>query len=110
MIPHQSARRDPTYDRELIEADPEWKLAFLLSEWDNDGAPIGWGRYRQIARMLQFHYTLRPRDLLEGPGDMNDAFVAQLLEIAARLARHGLTNTAILDLLRATLPNPTPKE
>lgn len=43
---------DPTYVREEIDANPEWRLAFWLSEIDNDHAPIGWGRYRSMARAL----------------------------------------------------------
>ncbi len=43
---------DPTYDRGRIEADPVWRIAFLLSECLNDGAPIGWGRYIWIAKKV----------------------------------------------------------
>jgi len=43
---------DPTYDKELIDANPVWKLAFLMSETDNDNAPIGWSAYIRIANGL----------------------------------------------------------
>lgn len=49
---------DPTYAAEEIEANPEWKLAFFLSEIDNDNAPIGWGRYRSMARALLARFDL----------------------------------------------------
>jgi hypothetical protein len=35
---------DPTYDRGEIDANPEWQLAFSLSEIMNDNAPLGWGK------------------------------------------------------------------
>lgn len=43
---------DPTYDRKLIDANPEWELAFILSEIRNDNAPIGWGTYIGTAKAL----------------------------------------------------------
>ena len=43
---------DPTYVKEEIDANPEWKLAFLLSEIMNDGAPLGWSKYIWIAKCL----------------------------------------------------------
>ncbi len=43
---------DPTYVQEEIDANPEWKLAFLLSEIDNDNAPLGWSKYNFIAGCL----------------------------------------------------------
>lgn len=43
---------DPTYDRAAIDADPAWRLAFILSELLNDNAPIGWGRYILAAETL----------------------------------------------------------
>ena len=33
---------DPTYVKEEIEANPEWHVAWVLSEILNDNAPIGW--------------------------------------------------------------------
>jgi hypothetical protein len=43
---------DPTYDSSLIDANPVWKLAWVLSELDNDNAPIGWGNYIKIANSI----------------------------------------------------------
>jgi hypothetical protein len=53
---------DPTYDRERIDRDPVWKLAFWMSEIDNDAAPIGWFRYVHLARALidTFEPTKKP--------------------------------------------------
>lgn len=51
-------RRDPTYVRAEIEANPDWALAFLMSEIDNDGAPIGWGKYISLATSLREKFTL----------------------------------------------------
>lgn len=36
---------DPTYEKQQINANPIWRFAFLLSEIDNDNAPLGWGKY-----------------------------------------------------------------
>jgi len=44
---------DPTYDRMEIDGDPTWKLAFVLSELDNDNAPLGWGEYISVARAIR---------------------------------------------------------
>ena len=52
---------DPTYVREVIDANPEWKMAFEMSEIQNDNAPIGWGRYICIAEYLFRHYEISPR-------------------------------------------------
>ena len=43
---------DPTYNKEDIDNNPVWKLAFWLSEIDNDNAPIGWSKYINIAKYL----------------------------------------------------------
>lgn len=43
---------DPTYNREEIDANPHWKLAFVLSELGNDSAPLGWGEYIPAARAI----------------------------------------------------------
>lgn len=40
---------DPTYDKRDIEANFTWRIAFMLSEYYNDNAPIGWGKYIPIA-------------------------------------------------------------
>lgn len=50
---------DPTYDREQINANPEWELAFTLSEIENDNAPIGWSKYIFTARCLLSSYEIK---------------------------------------------------
>lgn len=50
---------DPTYVKAEIDANSRWKLAFELSELDNDDAPIGWFQYINIA-----DWILRRRMLL----------------------------------------------
>lgn len=53
---------DPTYVKAEIDANPVWKLAWRMSEVDNDNAPIGWGRYILIARWLLGTYELKERE------------------------------------------------
>jgi hypothetical protein len=53
---------DPTYVKATIEASPVWRLAFRLSEVDNDNAPIGWYEYAPLARWL-----LKTFELIEKP-------------------------------------------
>lgn len=50
---------DPTYVTEEIQANPEWELAFSLSEIDNDNAPIGWARYIPMALCLLANYDIK---------------------------------------------------
>ena len=50
---------DPTYEREAIEKNPVWQLAFSLSEIQNDNAPIGWSKYIWIAECLLANYDFR---------------------------------------------------
>lgn len=42
---------DPTYDQNLIDANPIWKRAFYLSEQHNDLAPLGWHSYVSQAKL-----------------------------------------------------------
>jgi hypothetical protein len=49
---------DPTYDKELIKADPVWYLAWVMSEIENDVAPLGWGRYIRLARGLLSNFDI----------------------------------------------------
>lgn len=42
--------------------DPIEKLAFEMSEIDNDNAPIGWASYKHLARWMLAKY-----DLVEKP-------------------------------------------
>jgi hypothetical protein len=58
---------DPTYVRAEIDANPVWALAFFLSECDNDNAPIGWGRYITMARLLRDRYTLTEKEISSAP-------------------------------------------
>jgi hypothetical protein len=51
--------QDPTYVKELIEDNEIWRLAFLMSEIDNDNAPVGWGKYIHLARYLLDKYELK---------------------------------------------------
>jgi hypothetical protein len=50
---------DPTYVREEIDANPEWQLAFSLSEIENDNAPIGWSKYIGTAKCLLANYDIK---------------------------------------------------
>jgi len=52
---------DPTYQRDLIDANPVWQLAFTLSEIENDNAPIGWSRYIGKAECLLAAYDITPK-------------------------------------------------
>ena len=58
---------DPTYRREEIDRNPAWRLAFVLSEIMNDGAPIGWGKYILAAECLLASFDVRPRDTTSPP-------------------------------------------
>lgn len=48
---------DPTYIQEEIQRNPIWKLAFTMSEIDNDNAPLGWGKYIRLARWILEDYS-----------------------------------------------------
>jgi hypothetical protein len=50
---------DPTYVKSEIESKPEWELAFSLSEFMNDNAPIGWSKYILMAKYLLVLYEIR---------------------------------------------------
>lgn len=53
---------DPTYDPKEINANPIWKLAFTMSEIDNDNAPIGWSEYTHLSRWLLDKYDIREKE------------------------------------------------
>lgn len=53
--------KDPTYIKEVIDSKPEWKLAFELSEVDNDNAPLGWFDYIHLAHHLLLKYELKEK-------------------------------------------------
>lgn len=57
----KSTLNDPTYNITEIEAKPDWKLAFELSEVDNDNAPIGWFSYLHLAIHLLQKYELKKK-------------------------------------------------
>jgi len=50
---------DPTYNREEIDKNPVWQLAFILSEIQNDAAPIGWSKYIWVAKCLLDAYDMK---------------------------------------------------
>jgi len=50
---------DPTYNREAIRANPEWDLAFILSEIMNDAAPLGWSKYIPTAQCLLAAFEIK---------------------------------------------------
>lgn len=52
---------DPTYNKEEINNNPVWELAFTLSEIRNDNAPIGWGLYIFTAECLFSHYDIKKK-------------------------------------------------
>jgi hypothetical protein len=58
---------DPTYVKSEIEAKPEYHIAWLLSEYLNDDAPIGWSNYRASARLLLEHYTVTRKNAQQEP-------------------------------------------
>lgn len=58
---------DPTYIRDEINANPEWALAFFLSEVDNDNAPIGWYRYISMAKCLLSKYNMEVKNEVNKP-------------------------------------------
>lgn len=54
--------QDPTYNKEQIAANPEWDLAFVLSEIQNDKAPIGWSRYILAAKCLLAAFDIKRKE------------------------------------------------
>ena len=52
---------DPTYNVKEIGANPVWDLAFVLSEIQNDAAPIGWSKYIPVAEYLIKAFAIRGR-------------------------------------------------
>ncbi len=53
---------DPTYDKREIEANPEWHVAWVLSEIQNDNAPLGWSKYRGTARCLLAYFDMEAKN------------------------------------------------
>ena len=54
----ENSMRDPSYVKEVIDANQVWELAFTISEIQNDNAPIGWGQYIMLAECLLSAYTI----------------------------------------------------
>lgn len=79
--------KDPTYVRSQIDANPEWKLAFRLSEVDNDNAPIGWYRYAILARWLLQTFTIEEKSQ---PNERGNALVGAVNLIAVMAVTIGL--------------------
>lgn len=50
---------DPTYDIREIEKNPEWDVAFVLSEIYNDDAPLGWSKYIDAAKCLLATFEIK---------------------------------------------------
>lgn len=53
---------DPTYLKSEIDKNPVWALAHLMSELDNDNAPIGWSRYIPLAQSLLGMFKMIPKE------------------------------------------------
>jgi|GEM_PF-6931534 len=53
---------DPTYQMEIINANPIWKLAFWISEITNDNAPLGWHKYIFLATCILNKYELKEKE------------------------------------------------
>lgn len=51
----------PTYNTEEIEAKPAWLLAWHLSEFENDNAPIGWSKYIYKAEHLLTVFDIKKK-------------------------------------------------
>ena len=54
---------DPTYVKAEIDKRPEWELAFTLSEIQNNNAPIGWGKYIFLAKMILAIYDVKKKGM-----------------------------------------------
>jgi hypothetical protein len=52
---------DPTYVKAEIEKNPVWHLAWVLSEIQNDSAPIGWSKYVWVAECLLGSFDMKPK-------------------------------------------------
>ena len=44
---------DPTYNIDEIKANPIWYSAWIMSEWFNTNAPIGWSAYISCAESIR---------------------------------------------------------
>ena len=53
---------DPTYNKDEIKANPVWHVAWVLSEIQNDGAPMGWSKYIYTAECLLAAFDMKPKE------------------------------------------------
>jgi hypothetical protein len=60
---------DPTYRKSEIEANLEWHVAWVLSEIENDNAPIGWSRHINTARCLLAAFDIKPNQMADHERD-----------------------------------------
>lgn len=60
---------DPTYNMDEIRANPEWHIAWAISEGLNDNAPIGWSRYIPAVQALRCYFTIEPKPTDEGASE-----------------------------------------
>jgi len=54
--------QDPTYNKHDIDKNPIWQLAFSMSEIENHNAPIGWGKYINLASGILANYTIKRKN------------------------------------------------
>ncbi len=54
--------RDPTYDAKEIDANHEWKLAWMIAQIIDDNAPIGWSKHCPLAKGLLANYDIKPKE------------------------------------------------
>ena len=52
---------DPTYNLIEIKKNTVWHIAWLLSEWFNHNAPIGWSTYIVISESIHSHFNINPK-------------------------------------------------
>lgn len=43
---------DPTYIKAEINSNPVWKIAWVLAQCKDDGAPIGWSKWIWVAEEI----------------------------------------------------------
>ena len=53
---------DPAVSKEQIESDPEYHIAWILSEHYNDSTPIGLCRYLGAARSILRKYAVAQKE------------------------------------------------
>lgn len=53
---------DPTYNIDEIKKNPVWHVAWVLSEIQNDDAPIGWSKKIPTAEHLLAAFKMKARE------------------------------------------------